>query len=50
MHPTKKAPGKNGFKYRQQYGIIIICSSERHQIETYTQLKRQGYRLKVVAV
>ena len=50
MGKPDKIPGKNGFKYRRQYGVDIICANEAQQIEAYNQLKRQGYRLKVVSV
>lgn len=45
-----KRPGKNGFKYRPQYGVIIVCRNESEQISVYGRLKQQGYKLKVVTV
>ncbi|VFR54794.1 hypothetical protein BRI6_1113 [plant metagenome] len=47
---VRPAPGRNGFKYRQRYGVIVICTDEAHQQEVYQALKRAGYTLKVVAV
>ena len=38
------------FSYTEQYGVIVMCDSEADQIETYNALKKQGYKLKVVAV
>jgi len=47
---ARKAPGKNGYKYRQQYGVIVICTDERHQARTYVRLQRLGFKLRVVVV
>ena len=47
---TKKQPGINGFKYKQQYGVIIVCKDEQHQSDLYKQLKQAGHKLKVVTV
>jgi len=46
----KKVPGRNGFKYRQQYGVIVICDDERHQERVYNRLHARGLKCKVVAV
>jgi predicted 3-demethylubiquinone-9 3-methyltransferase (glyoxalase superfamily) len=46
----KEAPGKNGFKYREQYGIIILCKDEKAQEQLFNKLKSEGYKLKVVTV
>lgn len=46
----RKQPGHNGFKYRQQYGVIIICDGEHHQQTVYENLAKQGFKLKVVTV
>ncbi len=45
-----KAPGKNGYAYKQQYGIVVICTDEKHQARTYERLRKLGLKLKVVAV
>ena len=39
---------KNG--YRQQWGIIVICSGEEDQIRKYNELKKQypNNKIKVV--
>lgn len=37
-------------KYKSQYGVIAICDSEKHQIQLYEKLKKQGLKLKVVTV
>lgn len=46
----RKHPGRNGFKYRPQFGLIIQCSDEADQQQTYARLRRQGFKLKVVCV
>ena len=46
----RKVPGRNGFQYRPQYGLIIQCRDEADQSRTYGRLHRLGYKLKVVCV
>jgi len=50
MATAKKTPGKNGFKYRERHGIIILCEDAKAQERLFNQLKAQGYRLRVVTV
>jgi hypothetical protein len=50
MAKQQKAPGKNGFKYRERYGVIVICRDAREQQAIFDKLKRQGLTLKVVTV
>jgi hypothetical protein len=50
MATTKKPPGKNGFKYREQYGVIILCENARAQERLFNNLKAQGYKPRVVTV
>lgn len=45
-----KVPGRNGFKYQQQYGVIVVCDGERHQERVYNRLRAQGLKCKVVTV
>lgn len=45
-----KAPGKNGYVYKQQYGVVVICTDEKHQAQVYARLGKLGLKLKVVAV
>lgn len=47
---VRKTPGKNGFKYRPQYGVIVLCEDERQQCQVYDRLRTLGHRCKVVAV
>ena len=42
--------GRNGFQYKQQYGVVVLCESERHQQQVYAALKEQDLKLKVVSV
>jgi hypothetical protein len=41
---------KLNFKYKQQYGIIVICRDEEEQKELYKKLQEMGLKLKVVCV
>ncbi|MBS1186669.1 MAG: hypothetical protein H6R04_687 [Burkholderiaceae bacterium] len=45
-----KTPGRNGFTYRELFGIIVLCDNARQQESFYNKLKSEGYRVKVVAV
>lgn len=47
-HP--KVLGKNGFKYKEQYGVIVICHDEKHQEALFHNLKKQGHKCRVVTV
>lgn len=46
----KKTPGVNGFKYKEQYGVIIICKDAAEQEVLYNRLQAEGYKIKVVVV
>lgn len=46
----RPAPGRNGYKYKQQYGVIVLCTDEAHQQAVYRALRQAGYKLRVVAV
>ena len=35
-------------RYREQYGVIVICEDETHQREVFETLKRYGWKLRVV--
>ena len=43
-------PGRNGFKYRPQHAVIVICAHERDQAKAYARFRRLGYQVKVVTV
>lgn len=42
--------GPNGFRYRPQYGLVVVCRDERHQAQLFKQLQRDGQRVRVVVV
>jgi ParB-like chromosome segregation protein Spo0J len=48
------APGGDGIEtpgagaYKEQYGVIVVCSSETDQAEIYERLKGEGLTVKVV--
>ena len=46
----KPPPGKNGYQYQEQYGVVVICKDAAHQERVYMQLLRLGLQLKVVVV
>ncbi|MDR2092312.1 MAG: hypothetical protein LBP58_03195 [Azoarcus sp.] len=48
--PVKPPPGKNGFKYREQFGVIVVCTDAKTQEAVYNRLKLLGYKLRVVTV
>lgn len=47
---TRKKPGRNGFKYRSRFGLIVPCRSEQDQQEKFAKLKAQGLKVRVVCV
>lgn len=48
--PKKTRPGRNGYKYREQFGVVVICEDAEHQERIYNFLKAQGLKLRVVVV
>jgi ParB/Sulfiredoxin domain len=48
------APGEGGIEtpgagsYKEQFGVIVVCSSETDQAEIYERLKGEGLTVKVV--
>jgi hypothetical protein len=47
----RQPPGRNGFKYRPQFAVIVVCKDEAAHRATFDKLKRAGYRkLRVVSV
>lgn len=50
MGKPVKPLGRNGYKYREQHGVIVICRDAPHQEQVYNDLKTQGHKLKVVTV
>lgn len=39
----------DGFNYKEQYGVIVMCKNEAEQEEIYNKLTAEGYECKVVA-
>jgi hypothetical protein len=48
--PAQAVPGRNGFKYREQFGVIVLCKNERDQARVYNVLRRRGHDCRVVTV
>ena len=47
---AKPAPGVNGYKYREQFGAVIVCNDAGHQERLYDELLAAGHKVKVVCV
>lgn len=47
---AKPAPGVNGYKYREQFGAVIVCNDAGHQKRLYDELRAAGHKVKVVCV
>lgn len=45
-----KAPGVNGFKYKQQFGVIVVCKDETEHKALYESLRKAGYKCRLVRV
>ena len=43
-------PTKKQFNYKEQFGVIVICDNEKHQMKIFDELKEKGLKLKVVTV
>jgi hypothetical protein len=41
-------PNDDDDKYREQYGVIVVCDSEIDQQQAYEDLQERGYRCRVV--
>jgi hypothetical protein len=37
-----------GCRYREQYGVIVICRDEEHQKKIYNDLKKKHKKVRVV--
>lgn len=48
--PAKAAPGVNGYKYREQFGVVVVCKDAAHQERLYAELQAAGHKVKVVCV
>ena len=45
-----KTPGTNGFRYRERFGVIVLCTDAQHQERVYRALQESGHKLRVVTV
>lgn len=45
-----KTPTVNGFKYKEQFGIVVICKDESEHKATLVALQNGGYKCKAVRV
>lgn len=43
-------PRDTSFNYKEQYGVIVMCKSEKEQEQVYNRLTGEGYECKVVTV
>ena len=42
------APGNNGFRYKEQFGVIVVCKDEKEQRAVYESLCGKHKKVKVV--
>jgi len=47
---SPEAPTTNGFKYKEQFGVIVVCKDEEEHRKVYDQLTRKGYKARTVRV
>ncbi len=49
---TKAAnrPGENGFKYKPQFGLVLVCKDEKDQQRQFAKFLKLGFFPKVVCV
>lgn len=45
-----RRPGENGFRYSQQFGLVIVCRTELEQRRLFARLTKLGLAPKVVCV
>ena len=46
--PEDRPADESGINYQEQFGVIVICSSEANQEEVYNRLAEMGFNCKVV--
>lgn len=42
--------GANGFRYKEMFGVVVICKDEAEHKAVYERLKAENYKCKVVRV
>lgn len=45
-----KSPGINGFRYKPQFGVVVVCKDEDAHKATLARLQAQGFKCKAVRV
>jgi hypothetical protein len=53
LHMARVRPlprDKIRFRYRSQFGLVIVCPDEKAQRRGYGRLRRLGYKVRVVTV
>lgn len=50
MAKERQLLGRNGFKYRPRFGVIVVCEDEKSQAKIFEKFKQDGYKCKVVTV
>jgi hypothetical protein len=48
--PPPGVPGVNGYKYKEQFGVVIVCKDAGQQQKLYAELRAAGHKVKVVCV
>jgi hypothetical protein len=41
---------ENGFRYRRQFGVVVLCDDEKQYRRAYKELTARGYKCKIVCV
>jgi hypothetical protein len=50
MEKSKEVKKTKAFNYKEQFGVIVICETEKEQIEMFNELSKKKLKLKVVTV
>jgi hypothetical protein len=52
IETEKKRPVRkdNGFRYRSQYGVVVICDDEKQHRRVYKELTARGLKCRIVCV
>jgi hypothetical protein len=43
-----ETPQKNAFRYKEQFGVIVLCHDEAHHQAVFKRLSGLGYKCKAV--
>ena len=47
---TNNIMAKKNYTYKPQWGVIVICDTEKQQKKVFEKLKKEGLKLKIVNV